>query len=60
MKIAPRIMSSILRDNLELTAYKIRTGYFLTGTFIKNRVLKSIYAESSEASQLVHREQRWR
>ena len=30
MKIAPRTMSRILKDDLRLAAYKRRTGHFLT------------------------------
>jgi transposase len=74
MKIAPRTMSRILKDDLGLTAYKRRTGHFLTDNLNKNRVVKSkqllkryakgglrkiLFTESSkEASQLVDRVQR--
>jgi hypothetical protein len=41
MKIAPRTMSRILKDDLGLAAYKRRTGHFLTDNLNKNRVVKS-------------------
>lgn len=41
MKIAPRTMSRILKDDLGLAAYKRRTGHFLTDNLKKNRVVKS-------------------